>query len=117
MYPAAPTTDTVTKFKEFAACQQFYNNEITRNIIEAETSISQLKKCFNEDEYNPDAGKSSDKFLSSINYHKNKIIGINEGKGTRSDQKTQNNHTLNHGFNRGKQSFSLQNKKITPNSE
>ena len=97
MYPKDETTgtvtvtvtETVTAFKEFAACQQFYNNEITRNIIEAEISISQLKKCFNEDVYNPEAGKSSDKVLSSFNYHKKKIIGINEGNGTRSDQKTQ----------------------------
>ena len=128
MYPKDETTgtvtvtETVTAFKEFAVCQQFYNNEITRNIIEAEISISQLKKCFNEDVYNPDAGKSSDKVLSSINYHKKKIIGINEGNGTRSDQKTQNNHTLNYGFNLGKQSVSLQDnkiitKKITLNSE
>ena len=124
LYPKGETTgtETVTAFKEFAACQQFYNNEITRNIIEAEISISQLKKCFNEDVYNPDAGKSSDKVLSSINYHKKKIIGINEGNGTRSDQKTQNNHTLNYGFNLGKQSVSLQDnkiitKKITLNSE
>ena len=122
LYPKGETTETVTVFKEFAACQQFYNNEITRNIIEAEISISQLKKCFNEDVYNPDAGKSSDKVLSSINYHKKKIIGINEGNGTRSDQKTQNNHTLNYGFNLGKQSVSLQDnkiitKKITLNSE
>ena len=124
MYPKDETTGTgtVTAFKEFAACQQFYNNEITRNIIEAEISISQLKKCFNEDVYNPDAGKSSDKVLSSFNYHKKKIIGINEGNGTRSDQKTQNNHTLNYGFNLGKQSVSLQDnkiitKKITLNSE
>ena len=124
MYPKGETTatETVTAFKKFAACQQFYNNEITRNIIEAEISISQLKKCFNEDVYNPDAGKSSDKVLSSINYHKKKIIGINEGNGTRSDQKTQNNHTLNYGFNLGKQSVSLQDnkiitKKITLNSE
>ena len=126
LYPIDETTETgtvtVTAFKEFAACQQFYNNEITRNIIEAEISISQLKKCFNEDVYNPDAGKSSDKVLSSINYHKKKIIGINEGNGTRSDQKTQNNHTLNYGFNLGKQSVSLQDnkiitKKITLNSE
>ena len=122
MYPKDETTETVTAFKKFAACQQFYNNEITRNIIEAEISISQLKKCFNEDVYNPDAGKSSDKVLSSFNYHKKKIIGINEGNGTRSDQKTQNNHTLNYGFNLGKQSVSLQDnkiitKKITLNSE
>ena len=63
-----------------------------------------------------------DMIIYSINYHKKKIIGINEGNGTRSDQKTQNNHTLNYGFNLGKQSVSLQDnkiitKKITLNSE
>ena len=106
----APTI--ITAFKEFASCQQYYNHEITRNIIESEISISQLKKCFNENEYNPDAGKSSDKVvISSINYHKKKVIGINEGNGTRSDQRTQTNHTLNYGFNLGKTSLALNAKK------
>lgn len=106
-YPSNPSAPTVTAFKKFASCHQYYNNEITRNIIEAEISIGQLKKCFNENEYNPDAGKSSDKVFSSINYHKKKIIGINDGNGTRSDQRTQTNHTLNYGFNLGKKSISF----------
>ena len=107
-----PTSTIISKFKEFASCQQYYNHEITRNIIESEISISQLKKCFNENEYNPDAGKSSDKVvISSINYHKKKVIGINEGNGTRSDQRTQTNHTLNYGFNLGKTSLALNAKK------
>lgn len=109
---ASPTPltspDTVASFKTFATCQHYYNNEITKNIIEAEISISQLKKCFNEKEYNPDAGKSSDKVNSSINYHKKKIIGINEGNGTRSDQRTQTNHTLNNGFSLGKKSINFE---------
>ena len=107
-----PTPTIITAFKEFASCQQYNNHEITRNIIESEISISQLKKCFNENEYNPDAGKSSDKVvISSINYHKKKVIGINEGNGTRSDQRTQTNHTLNYGFNLGKTSLALNAKK------
>ena len=107
-----PTPTIISEFKEFASCQQYYNHEITRNIIESEISISQLKKCFNENEYNPDAGKSSDKVvISSINYHKKKVIGINEGNGTRSDQRTQTNHTLNYGFNLGKTSLALNAKK------
>ena len=107
-----PTSTIISKFKEFASCQQYYNHEITRNILESEISISQLKKCFNENEYNPDAGKSSDKVvISSINYHKKKVIGINEGNGTRSDQRTQTNHTLNYGFNLGKTSLALNAKK------
>ena len=106
------TTIIISKFNEFASCQQYNNHEITRNIIESEISISQLKKCFNENEYNPDAGKSSDKVvISSINYHKKKVIGINEGNGTRSDQRTQTNHTLNYGFNLGKTSLALNAKK------
>ena len=113
--PTAPTptiSTIISDFKDFASCQQYNNHEITRNIIEAEISISQLKKCFNENEYNPDAGKSSDKVVvSSINYHKKKVIGINEGNGTRSDQKTQTNHTLNYGFNLGKTSVALNDKK------
>ena len=108
----AETPTIISAFKEFASCQQYYNHEITRNIIESEISISQLKKCFNENEYNPDAGKSSDKVvISSINYHKKKVIGINEGNGTRSDQRTQTNHTLNYGFNLGKTSLALNAKK------
>lgn len=114
-YPSdglTPTPTIISEFKEFASCQQYYNHEITRNIIESEISISQLKKCFNENEYNPDAGKSSDKVvISSINYHKKKVIGINEGNGTRSDQRTQTNHTLNYGFNLGKTSLALNAKK------
>ena len=107
-----PTPTIISEFKKFASCQQYYNHEITRNIIESEISISQLKKCFNENEYNPDAGKSSDKVvISSINYHKKKVIGINEGNGTRSDQRTQTNHTLNYGFNLGKTSLALNAKK------
>ena len=106
------TPTIISAFKEFASCQQYNNHEITRNIIESEISISQLKKCFNENEYNPDAGKSSDKVvISSINYHKKKVIGINEGNGTRSDQRTQTNHTLNYGFNLGKTSLALNAKK------
>ena len=111
-YPPTQTETIISAFKEFASCQQYYNHEITRNIIESEISISQLKKCFNENEYNPDAGKSSDKVvISSINYHKKKVIGINEGNGTRSDQRTQTNHTLNYGFNLGKTSLALNAKK------
>ena len=112
LVPTEETPTIITEFKEFASCQQYYNHEITRNIIESEISISQLKKCFNENEYNPDAGKSSDKVvISSINYHKKKVIGINEGNGTRSDQRTQTNHTLNYGFNLGKTSLALNAKK------
>ena len=112
LVPLAETPTIISEFKKFASCQQYYNHEITRNIIESEISISQLKKCFNENEYNPDAGKSSDKVvISSINYHKKKVIGINEGNGTRSDQRTQTNHTLNYGFNLGKTSLALNAKK------
>ena len=112
LVPPAETPTIISEFKKFASCQQYNNHEITRNIIESEISISQLKKCFNENEYNPDAGKSSDKVvISSINYHKKKVIGINEGNGTRSDQRTQTNHTLNYGFNLGKTSLALNAKK------
>ena len=62
---------------------------------------------YNEEEINNDAGKSSDMIHPSLNYRNDKIIGINNGNGTRSDRKTQNNYTLNYGFKLGKKSLNI----------
>ena len=69
--------------------------------------IAQLKQCFNEEEINNDAGKSSNMIHPSLNYRNDNIIGINNGNGKRSDRKKQNNYTLNYGFKLGKQSLNI----------